>query len=154
MDDIEVVEFILKNRESEVGLAKRIIRRAVMAYNKELSKALNELKKDLDDIGKSELELEIENGENEEWNDKVGEIQDDIEKRYDVVIDHEDIYLTITKWYAGLIIAYVTTVLDEKAENGEFEYSIDNNTQFMVDLIKFIVKDEIKRNEHTIIGGR
>jgi len=144
VDDKEIVEFILKNIKTEVEYAKRRIRRAVMAYNEELSKALNELKKDLNDIEKTELELEIENGENEEWNDKVGEIQDDIEKRYDVVIDHEDIYLTITKWYAGLIIAYVTTVLDEKAENGEFEYEMDNNTQFIVDLIDFMIWKAIK----------
>jgi len=144
VDDKEIIEFILKNRKVEVEYAKIRIRRAVIAYNKELSKALNELKKGLDDVEKSELELEIENGMNEAWNSKVGEVQDDIEKRYDVVIEHEDIYLTVTKWYAGLMISYATTVLDEKAENGEFEYEMDNNTQFIVDLIDFMIWKAIK----------
>jgi len=145
VDDKEIIEFILNNRKSEVEFAKRRIRRAVIAYNKELSKALNELKKDLNDIEKTELELEIENGTSEKWNDKVGKIQDDIEKRYDVIIDHEDIYLTITKWYAGLIISYATTVLDEKAKNVEsFDYDVDDDTKFIVDLIDFMIWKAIK----------
>jgi len=154
MDDIEVVEFITKNRKYDVDAAERMIKRAFVEYVKGTLDIYKEIAKGLDDIEKAELNKEIENGECSEWENKLTELQLSIEDKYNVSIDHNDINLTISKQYAGLLISYSSTVYDKEGKQGNFEYTLDADTDYMVDLIKFIVKDEIKRNEHTIIGGR
>ena len=143
VDDEEVIDFILENKKFEVNFAKVRMRRALKDYNEKLSEALEEIKKDLDDIERAEIDNEIENGMCDEWNSKVDEIIDEIEEKYDVDIEHEDWDVTITKTAGGLIIFMYSTVADSEAKNIEFEYELDFNIRFFVDLIEFMISKVI-----------
>ena len=137
----KIIEFIIDSRTEEVEYAKRRMKRALISYNNKLSEALEELEEGLDDLEKDLLYHEIENGENAEWEDKVDEIKMKIEDEYGVEIYHEDDYISITKFKAGLIISLYSDVYDEQAENVEFEYQLDEETEHLISLIEFVAKE-------------
>lgn len=140
-DAEEMLDFFKKNRKIEITYAQLKLKHAFNNYNQRLTKLYNDMTKGMSKTDKLEFNDELENGLNDEWTEKVGDINSEISIQYKVEIDHENTEVIMTKITDNFIIRYN----GEEDENQfdyikGFSYELNDDAEFLINLITAINK--------------
>jgi hypothetical protein len=137
----ELLNFFEEHNGMELLHAKIRIFRAYQNYNKKMNelyvKMLGSFK---DETDKAMFKEELKNGDNEVWNDSVGVVMHECENKYDVSIEHEEIWVTMVKHTKHFVVECTHGLNDaEKLSDMKFDVQLNDDSEFLADLITFII---------------